>query len=179
MVTAKTTVCLASLRKGEEIPEFQQLQITDELAAQFLNVVQEAFNELRKHFEKGDLVLRPYDVGSKPDPHEIEHVALTEHEAIAEQIKSLVSLADIGLFCEEEDFISGLRFYVIVVQPRNGPPIYCFRTYSKKSELHRSKKFAALFTKGHYDTVEQPMFLFDVRISSGFLRRYSRVPKRR
>jgi hypothetical protein len=64
-------------------------------------------------------------------------------------------------FQAANEFISDLRFYVIVVQPKNQKPIYFSRTYSKSKELSRSSLFGALSAGGQYDRVREPLLLFD------------------
>ena len=155
------TVCLASVSNDDNPPKFQRLQISEDLTEDFRNVAQTVIEKRQKNKGNGDLVLRAYDAGSKPDSHEVEYVNLSQHYFIKNQITSLSSLANVPIFTKENEFISGIRFYVIVLQPKQGEPIYCFRLYSQKKELSRSPVFAALFTEGHFDRVKQPMFLFD------------------
>jgi hypothetical protein len=114
--------------------------------------------------EDGGLKFYPYDPGSKTDSHEIEYLDLTKHDEIGEQFAPLSSLADVPLFEAQDDFVSGLRFYVIIVQPQQGPTLYCFRSYTPKKELRRSPLFAAIFEEGTFDRITEPTFLFDNRI---------------
>jgi len=81
-----------------------------------------------------------------------------------EQISPLSALADVEVFEAEEKFISGLRFYVIAVQPPSGDPVYFFRSYTPKKMLGRSRLFAVMFMQGIYDKVIEPAFLFDQHI---------------
>jgi hypothetical protein len=157
----KISICVASLDKKAELPAFEHLQVTDELAAGFRDIVRDVLARLKKEHKQGELVLRPYDAGSKPDSHEVEHLDLSEHDFIARQIKSLSALAAMNIFQGEEEFISGLRFYVIVVQPEIGDPALFFRSYNKKRELSRSTYMGALLTQGHFDRVREPLLLFD------------------
>jgi hypothetical protein len=89
---------------------------------------------------------------------------VSEHESIEKQIQVLSSIADLPIFAGDGEFLSGLRFYVIIVQPNHGAPIYFFRLYSHKKELHHSPFFAAVFNGGQFDRVRTPLFLFDQHI---------------
>jgi hypothetical protein len=155
------TVCLASLSNQDQNPVFERLILSDSLAADFRNVVRERFTDLSRDISEGELSLYEYEAGSKLDVNEVEHVDLQNQGTIKSQFASLETLASVGRFTETEEFISGLRFYVIIVQPPEGPTIYCFRAYSPKKELGRSKWFGALFTDDYFDRVNKPMFLFD------------------
>ncbi len=155
------TVCLAALRTGDDMPTFEKLQLSDDLTENFRQVVQVMVEKQKKEDHTHDLILRTYEAGSKPDPHEVEYLSLEEHDVIKKQIASLASLADLSIFSATEPFVSDLRFYVLILQPKVGDPIYCFRSYTHRRELSRSRLFAALFTKGHFDRVKKPLFLFD------------------
>src|SRR5690348_1281054 len=155
------SVCLAALVGDDDSPVFEKLQLSDDLTDDFRNIVRAVMEKYRRDDENGDLVLRRYDAGSKPEAFEVEYVNLTEHDFIKNQISSLSSLVSVGIFDGRDEFVSALRFYAIVVQPPEGDPIYCFRSYSPKKELGRSRVFGALFSGGHFDRVREPMFLFD------------------
>jgi hypothetical protein len=110
------------------------------------------------------LLLRIYDAGSKPDTHEVEYLGLKDYEFVKDQVHSIWPIVDMPIFQAEDSFVGGLRFYVIVVQPEKGDPVFLFRSYGKSKELQRSSIFAAIFKKGHFDQIEEPTFLFDRRI---------------
>ena len=155
------SVCLASLVGDDDEPKFEKLQLSDDLTEDFRDAVGASLEKRNHDNGSGDLVLRHYDAGSKPESYEVEYMNLSEHDSIKQQISSLFSLANLGIFSVAEEFVSGLRFYVIVVQAGEGDPLYLFRSYSSKKELARSRSFGALFSGGHFDRVRQPMFLFD------------------
>ena len=162
-------MCLASLTKGDDEPKFEKLQLSDDLTESFRRVVQSVIAKRRNEATNGDLVLHTYHAVSKPEPFEVEHVNLSEHDSVKKQIASLSSLANLGIFVSTDAFVSGLRFYVIIVQliivqPPQGEPIYCFRSYSPSKELGHSRTFGALFSDGHFDQVRNPLFLFDQHI---------------
>lgn len=109
-------------------------------------------------------MLHRYAAGSKLASHEVEHLDLSNHEEIKHQIPGLSSLASLPLFDGGDDFVDGLRFYVIVLKTPNSGPIYCFRVYSPKKELSRSTLFGALLARGQFDAVRNPLFLFDQHV---------------
>src|SRR5206468_1114162 len=65
------------------------------------------------------------------------------------------------VFDEDEHFVSGLRFYVIIAQPLEGDPVYFFRSHSPKKVLTQSHTLAIWKQHGSYDRVKVPIFLFD------------------
>ncbi len=153
------TVCVASV--SNDMAKYEKLQLTDELTSDFRSIVIKLVERLNRERQSGDMVLRQYEAGSKPDKHEIEYFELSDQDFIKDQIAPLSSLAEVPIFAAEDAFVSDLRFYVIIIQCKGTKPIYFYRLYSQKQELHKSKVFAAIFTKGHFDRVRQPMFLFD------------------
>lgn len=160
----RLTVCLGSLSGDDEEPKIEQLQLSDELTEEFKTAVSRIIEKYSEKFTDNELVLRPYDAGSKPDAHEIEHLNLEDHASIAKQVESLSSLAQIPLFKIDDAFVAGLRFYAIILQPKQGTPLCCFRIYTPKKELSRSPLFAAMFAEGTFNRITQPVFLFDYGI---------------
>jgi hypothetical protein len=159
----KTTVtlCLASTRSDGGKPELQTVQITDELANEFRDVCRKKLQALKKDKDAGDLALRFYSAGSKPDRNEVEFLDVSDHQHIKEQLAPLAAIPDLKTFQLDKEFIAGLRFYVIALGMHDSKHLYCFRSYSPKKELARSTKFAAMLAKGQFDKVREPMFLFD------------------
>jgi hypothetical protein len=155
------TVCLGSLSDEVGEPRIEQLQLTDELTEEFRNAAKNAIQKYSRMGDGGELNLRPYDAGSKPDAHEVEFLDLAEHESVEKQVDSLASLAQIPVFKVDEAFVSGLRFYAIIFQCRKGKALYFFRNYTPKKELSRSSLFAAMFDEGTFDRIKEPVFLFD------------------
>lgn len=155
------TVCLASYVKEDIIPRFERLHLSNELTDEFRGIAVYLLEQSRRNKNNGNMVLRSYAVESKLDPYEIEHLDLSAYDTILEQIDPLTSLAEIGLFGEDEKFIANLRFYVITVQLAEGEPVHFYRSYTPKRMLSRSRMFAVWFSQGQYDKVTQPVFLFD------------------
>jgi hypothetical protein len=160
----EVTVCLASASKDEILPGFERLLLSAELTETFRSVAAYTLAHYKKEHNNGNLVLRKYTVESKPESYEVEYLDLSAYESIMEQISPLAALADVEVFEADEKFVSGLRFYVIAVQPPNGDPFYFFRSYTPKKMLSRSRFFAMVFRHGIYDQVIEPAFLFDHHI---------------
>jgi Domain of unknown function (DUF4868) len=160
----EVTVCLASSLKDEVLPRFERLLLSTELTETFRSVAAYTLAQYKKEHSSGNLVLRKYTVASKPESYEVEYLNVSTYASIMEQINPLAALADVEVFEADEKFISGLRFYVIAVQPPSGDPIYFFRTYTPKKMLGRSRLFAVMFRHGIYDKVIETAFLFDQHI---------------
>ncbi len=164
--TCIANVCLASLPQKDEMPQYQRLQMSDSLARAFLGVAEEVLRQGKRGLDKNELVLRPYDAGSKPDPHEVEYIHVSDQGHIKNQLIPLESFLELNEFKQENDFVEGLRFYVIVVQPKEGSPIYFFRSYSAKREITRSRwDISAVMQENNYfNRITAPIFLFDKEI---------------
>ena len=154
------SVRLASIVGSEKNLKFERLQLEECLLADFKNVVKNNFKRLKKDSDSGDLLIYRYDAGSKLDSHEIEYIDLSDHNFIQAQIALLSALPDIDIFTANKDFIAGLRFYVLVIQQQD-EPVYCFRIYSKKKELSRSKGIAGLLVDNRLHRMKEPAIRFD------------------
>ena len=157
----EVTVCLASSLKDQVVPHFERLLLSRELTETFRSVAAYMQARSKKDYGNGNLVLRGYALESKPDAYEVEYLELPSYAHIMEQIGPLSALADVEVFQADEKFVSGIRFYVIAVQPPEDDPVYFFRAYSPKKMLGRSRFFGMVFSDGIYDRVTEPMFLFD------------------
>ena len=147
---------LASGAQDDDIPTYQQVQVTDVVGREFLEV----FRAARERIDQ-DTVLRPYDPASKPDPHEIEYLGIDQVPGIEAQLAPLGRPARLEVFAAEPNFITGLRFYVLVLQPRRGSPVTALRVYGGQRELARSRSLGFLFRAGQFSEIRQPVFLFD------------------
>jgi len=137
--------------------------MSSDLEKEFREVAERVLKQQRKRATRGDIVLHEYDAGSKPDMHEVEYIHLSDQDYVKDQLIPLGSLLDVAEFTQDDDFIEGLRFYVIVVQPQNAPPLYCFRSYSAKKELARSRWAVSAILQGnnYFNRLTTPLFLFD------------------
>jgi len=153
------SICLASI-SNDKILKFERLQLEYRLLVKFRNVVENNFKRLKKDSNKGNLLIHKYDAGSKLYSHEIEYINLSNYNFIQAQIASLSALTDMDIFAANPNFIASLRFYVVVIQQQT-EPVYCFRIYSKKKELSRSKGITSLLVDNYLRCVKEPVFLFD------------------
>jgi hypothetical protein len=154
------SVCLAQVETNNPIPSFKILQISSDLALTFKRIFEIFCKKWRGAFDSHNAKCHQYEPDSKPDSHEIECINIKEHILIEKQLEPLRSLADLAIF-NQNLTLGQLHFYVIIVQPEHGEPIYLFRKYNKSKELSQSSKFVAIFQDGHFDRVRKPIFLFD------------------
>lgn len=150
-----TSVLIASKVSDED--HFERLTLHADLATQFREVAQTAVPSPNDN----ELVLRPYEAGYKPDRHELPVLTLTNAPEIAEIVSELARVDQAESFTADEETISGLRFYSIVITVSARRHGVFFRTYSQKKELSRSRLFAAMLRGGAYNKVTQKVFLFD------------------
>jgi hypothetical protein len=155
------TVSLAKMRAKSDLPVFERLNITETLAGQFRQTISETLNRIEKEVEDGNTVLVPYNPGSNPDIHEMEFIDLAADESLREQLAPLHALAELPVFDAHGRGITTLRFYVVTIAIDGGEQLHTFRTYSHRKELSRSRSLAAVFRDGHYDSLREPIFLFD------------------
>lgn len=161
----KVYVFIASFTTDEKVPVFQRLQLASGLTDEFRAVVAGCLKLWGAEDETQQPVLWPHLDGTRPDAFEFEHLDLAQHDQIRAQVKGLaVPAIDIPVFTADNDVVSGIRFYVVTVQPPSAEPVHFFRTYTPKRELSRSHWFAALLHDGQFDHADTPTFLFDNHI---------------
>lgn len=153
-------LCLASVVK-EEVPQIQRVQISKTVADHFRNIIAEKITRWTQACDDGEIAFCNYDPMTKPDAHELEHLNLDDHSELKSQIINLKNIQELEAFASDDDFVAGIRFYVLAVLPEDGKPCYFFRTYTPKKELSRSKRFAMILRRGQYDKFDEQIFLFD------------------
>lgn len=160
------TVCLASVAKHETVPCFERLRLAEELGEEFRTIIRNHLKEYEGKWQQDELPFSEYNVESEDIPFEAdgEHLSLVDYSHILEQLTPLQALTGIDVFQEDEHFVSGLRFYVIIAQPLEGDPVYFFRSHSSKGVLTRSHKFAIWNERGSYNRVKTPIILIDEKI---------------
>ncbi len=163
-------VCLASVRPNEARPEFKRFRLNQPTKETFREIVKPILLKGNKDAQSHNLKILEFDVSSKPDSHEIEYVDLTKkpYDKIAEQIQPLAMIHGLDSFKDEDSFIKDMRFYVIILQPPQGQPIYFYRRYTSKKMLREAVRFAImrniLGNTDEYEEVKIPVFLFDEEI---------------
>lgn len=164
-ITGAVTLGLGSFPPDAEGPDYRSLNISDGLAHEFLSMINESIAALRKKYRDNDLRLLEYDAGYKPYSHEIEWVEFPDVDYLSNLLNDMPDPAEMPLFNQQEnEFLKYLRFYVIIIQPSQGDPIYCFSSYNKMKEFSRGKKIIAVKIGDRYDALTQTGFLFDERI---------------
>ncbi len=158
------TVCLASFEKTETKPQFERIKISNTMADTFRNIIEDLQKSYQKDgHKKEDLLFQEYAQESDPAEYEVEHINLSSHTVLMEQLAPLSSLLDMDVFIAEKKSSMALRFYVITIQQDGGDPIYFFRKYTAKKELGRSQWLAWL-RDGEYNRITEPILLFDSEI---------------
>jgi len=158
------SVYLASADKNDLAPNFEQLLMTKKLTNGFRDIIENILNKYLKETRGNNTLFSEYYIESVLEENEIECFALATRNTIAEQIEPLRLLTDIETFSEEEGFIKGLRFYVIVAQPDESEPVYFYRSYTPRKILKRSGLHAILGSHGEYDRAEERCISFEESI---------------
>jgi hypothetical protein len=161
LTNATVTVCLAARSSGGTMPSLHRLQLSTALAGSFLLTAADTLRELHRDITNGNRTLETYDAGNVPDKHEVEFHTPPAGSTPDAVIKALGTLQQLPVFDGKATTINKLVFHVIAIQRTGQPTIYLFRKYSKTKELGRSKKLVTLFSDGAFDTITEPVFIFD------------------
>lgn len=158
------TLCLASI-DDDATPRFEQLQVHEDVEKEFRSILEKLFRKYQKDRYTNGLLFPEFAPTSRPPSYEIEHFELSKHQTILEQLNPLKALTEIDVFEEDTNFVSALRFYVMIVQTPVGDPIYCFRFHTSKKTLAQSRFLTLCKRDGsYYSRVQEPVFLFDEEI---------------
>ena len=158
---AAVTVCLASRDGSGGMPSLYRLQLSSDLAASFLSGAAATLRELHTDIANGDRTLEIYDPANVPDRHEVEFHTPPAGSTQAAVVDGLTTLQQLPVFDGKPATINRLVFHVIAIQPTGQQPVYLFRKYSKRKELGRTKRIAALFSAGTFDRIKDLVFIFD------------------
>lgn len=156
-------VCLASAQPDNTVPTFRRIHMSQRMADMFREAIVSALEPFKKGTQDRDIVLHDFTVDTVKPEHEIEHLDLSDYDTITRQIAPLAQYQGMSHF-EDRDrvFVERLHFHVILVQPRQGQPVYFFRKYTHTQLLSESPHFAMrLLDKDLYDHVSEPTYLFD------------------
>lgn len=157
-------VCLASVTQNDEAPLYRRLNITQQLMSEFRSAITTGLERYKKEWYRHDLMLYDFSLDSDVLPHEIEHLDIATTPGITDQITQLTQYQDIPAFSHEESaFVKGLHFYVVILQPVHGRPVYVFHKYTARKQLSASTHFGIYLLSGQqmYGKVTEPIFLFD------------------
>ncbi|MBX7244071.1 MAG: DUF4868 domain-containing protein [Candidatus Sumerlaeaceae bacterium] len=156
---AETQLCLAAIL--DDAPDIQRVQITDAVAGEFRAISQERLNKLAKTNNASGLVIRPYEPQTLLAQHEIEWLKLSDYPVIRDQIAAVAAPSELDVFAADERIVANLRFYAVALTPPHAGPTVCFRSYSGKKQLGRSRLFAIVARQGTFNKVNESAFLFD------------------
>ncbi|MBO0777770.1 MAG: DUF4868 domain-containing protein [Ktedonobacteraceae bacterium] len=162
--TCNIAVCLASTVQSEEIPQYRYLNITQQLMDEFRSAIATGIERYKREWYKHELLLYDFSLDSVVQAHEIEYLDLSTTSGIVEQMAPLAAYQDIPTFQQDETtFTRGLSFYVAILQPTHGQPIYVLHKYTVKKLLSESTHFGVHMLSGQqvYGKVNEPIFLFD------------------
>jgi len=163
---ATVTVCLAARGGNGASPSLHRLQLTDGLAASFVETASKVLSDLHTKVAAGDYTLEAYDAAQPQDHHEVEVYAPPAGSSQEAVVNALSTLAQLPIFDGASKVINNLSFHVLAIQRPGQPDIYLFRKYSKTKELGRSKKLVTLFSGGTFDRINEPVFIFDEMIDA-------------
>ncbi len=169
-----TEVCIASRHDYKDMPEFRRLRLAESVKEEFRALVTAILVEYYKELQLHDLQVLEFDVTSKPASYQIEHLDLSKqpYDNIVEQTQPLEMLYSLDTFKEERSFTENMHFYVIILQPPQGQPIYFYRRYSPKKILSVPIAIKRVFgNSDEFEDIKTPIFLFDKNIDC--IRRHS------
>jgi hypothetical protein len=148
------------------MPDFRRLHLAEAVKKDFRDLVAAALIYYYKELQLHNLQLLEFDVEGKLARYQIEFVDLSKqpYDHIMEQTQPMTMLQSLDAFKAELSFTRHMRFYVIILQPPQGQPIYFYRHYSPKRMLREAAPLSIQRVFGNsdeYEKVTTPIFLFD------------------
>jgi hypothetical protein len=167
--TCTAEICIAARKDSTSLPEFRRLRLTESIKEQFRDIVAACLVEYQKQLQLHNLSVLEFDVTGKPDSYQIEHIELAKkpYDHIVEQTRPLLTYQGLDAFTGEPSFNESMRFYVIILRPPQGEPIYFYRRYSPKKVLHATAAVSLKRMFGdtdEFEDVKTPIFTFDKNI---------------
>jgi Domain of unknown function (DUF4868) len=166
--TCNLTLCLASDQTGSDVPRVRRMHLTQHAADEFRDALYRALEPEKKALDEHNMVLRAFEPDSPASDGAIEYLPIANYASLTAQIAPFENFIDTEQLCaDERDFVKGLRFYVVIVQPPPSAgfqqPIYYYRWYSHTFLLKDSPQHALLWRRQQdtYDVIEEQVFLFD------------------
>ena len=154
-------VCLASVVRNDAIPHFARLELTVPLAQAFRDSIGAYLNAYRERLKNDDIVFRDFSTEGSLDTYEVETFDLKSYQPVLEQVNPLDSLTGMDMFDNDEKFVAGMRFYVLILQVPNSDPIYLFRVHTRQHVLGRSALLTIMNDKGRFDRMSESVMSFD------------------
>jgi Domain of unknown function (DUF4868) len=163
----EVSVCLASTRPHNDVPGYRRINLSQKMGDEFRKAINSAIEPFKKGTVEKNIVVHDYAADNVQVENVIEYLDITDYEnAITEQIAPLADYKGLDHF-EQSDkaFSKNLRFYVLLIQPPQGPVISFYRKYSHTQILQESTQFGMhLLHNDLYDSIVEPTFLFDRHI---------------
>lgn len=158
------TVALATFDDGDEVPTYRSLNISEAAADDFGMLAADRAEALGHLDDHGDLLVREYAAGYKPDRHEVEYVTLDD-DGLRTLLHAVPSPAQIALLGDLDEFVDRVRFYILILSGPNRR-IVLFRKYSRNKELVRSRNLVIRLMGERYERLEEPTFQFDPNVDA-------------
>lgn len=158
------TVALAAFDEDDEIPTYRSLNISEGVADDFGSLAADRAEGVGRLDAGGDLILREYAAGYKPDRHEIEYLTI-EDDGLRHLLHAVPSPAQIALLGDVEDFVDRVRFYILILSGPNRR-VVLFRKYNRNKELVRSRNLVMRLMGERYERLEEPTFQFDPNVDA-------------
>ena len=155
------SIFLASVVRNDAIPHFARLEVTEQLADDFRHTLSAFLHPYKKRLEENDIAFRDFSSEGSLDTYEIETFDLSKYQPILEQIDPLNAYSGIDMFNNDEKFVAGMRFYVLMLQIPDRDPIYLFRVHTRQSVLGRSTLLTIFNNKGGFDRIQESVMCFD------------------
>lgn len=149
-------VVLGSRPNPDEQDDLRRLNITASLQGGFRAIAGDALTD--------QLRLIPYEPGYKPDSGEICWIDLQQAPDIRQIVQRVLNFQALVIYEQDNDFVDSLVYYALFARVAAQRGTVFFRKTSEKLVLGRGAAFAAVFRRGHYDTMEETVFLFDRNI---------------
>lgn len=152
--------------EGKEVVlSYAKLKMTRVLADGFLETLATILSPSREKLDTNDYEFLRYGFDGQVQEQQIEYLQIANYPTLDGQLQPLSSLEGIDLFQDEQSFTSGLRFYVILLKPRDGgDPVYLFRSYQRQRFFHQNGGILAMMQDGTYDRISRPVYYFDEEI---------------
>lgn len=157
------TVGLAVFAPDANAPVYRSLNITDDVANGFFELIQPTVLQLLRLRQNGDLEVLDYDAGYKPDPHQLDVIDLTD-DPLGE-IANVPEAEALPLHGDVDEFIDNVRFYILILSNAQRR-VVLFTRYNRNKELLRSKNLIVRLLGEQLERVHEPTFQFSPTIDA-------------
>lgn len=152
------TLGLAGHDTQQGLFSVRKLPISLDLGKTFVDIASQKVQAIEKLRNEGDLRLVNFDLGYKPDSHEIEYIKI--NESLSKIISNIPKGVNINLTENTEEEIKKLRFYFLLLENHNKKIIF-FRRHNKSRMLVKSKNILIKLCGDYYEKFSDPIMQFD------------------